>query len=197
MKNIFAVLFVLLFVLPCHGQDVTAPVVCIGSTIGCSGNYGTTDASTQTSPGQYRIYLARIELSTCYATAGDVCARLQGVADSDHEVILGIYDDDAGDNSGIDGYPYTRLFASSATYDTNSADTPRSICAAFTSLSLEPGYYWVGFVVEAAYLYDYFYAETSGGVNLYYTHNAFEMPSVFPSLEPISSAWDRAIWLSF
>jgi hypothetical protein len=77
---------------------------------GCSGTIGTTTytAGMQT-PSAATICYVKPITATCSDTSGEFCARLDDVNTSTHYVYMAIYDDDAGDDGGTAGEPWTRL----------------------------------------------------------------------------------------
>lgn len=161
----------------------------------CTGTYGTTSSAAMVSnPVEYRMFTARITLD-CPATSGQVCATLEAAHDASHEIVYAIYDDDAGegDNGGLDGDPFTKVWSSTATFDAASESTPTEICIDFTA-TLEIGDYWVGYILESTATE---YERTdSGGVGRHINVGSLTAPATFP-LTYWTSSWDRSIWLNF
>ena len=184
------------------GSIVKAQEVAIGSVVdieevdtGCTGTYGTTSCATGIDVSENTAYLTQITID-CVNTAGDVCARLLDADDTTHEVLFAIYDDNAADDGGTAGEPFTRLWVSpSNVYDAGSASTYYDVCDAFTGLSLESGDYWVGFIAEnVETLYE---RVASGGTGRYKAIGSFTLPVEWDHAGDSTSSLDRAIYLSF
>ena len=163
--------------------------------VGCAGTYGTTSCVSGIDASENRAYLTQITID-CADTAGDVCARLLDADDATHEVLFAIYDDDAADDGGTAGEPWTQLWVSpSNVYDAGSASTYYDVCDAFTGLGLETGNYWVGFIAENT---ETFYERvTSGGTGRYKDIGSFTLPAEWDHAGDSTSSFDRAIYLSF
>jgi hypothetical protein len=199
MKRLIVVLSALLFATAAWA--ICTPILQIvggeeaGAPGGCSGTIGTTTytAGMQT-PSTSTICYVKPITATCSDTSGEFCARLDDVDTSTHYVYMAIYDDDAGDDGGTAGEPWTRL---DYTQVGDTISDPTNHCEAFTATITDTETYYVGYCIEMTGTQ--YGAEATSGASgeRYFNHSSSTPPAEWPHATDSTSTYNRTIYLNF